>query len=1055
MTKRIRAELLSNIVLAVLFLISYFSSGNIFFSSVIAGMFAAFFPAKDEKVSALLPFFIALLYLSFVYLVFIHFKQSNSAAAIAGFAASVPILLASLYIIGGKKAIAVINEWVPPVCMNDYLRVAFAVIAGVFGWFALKNSLVITSFILYVLSFIMMLGTFANNSKTDLITCAGSTMPRDGTGDKIRVFILFLMTALLAYKTYMALYSYSYMNAVLTGTAALFFAALILKEFKVFEKENGIIAMKTFDWGVLALIVTSAAIIRLVNLDMMGTWYDESITLTMAQVMKINAVFYASPTAFSASLPTWLTKYILSVLTSGEVSMITVRLISVFSGVIEIVFVFLLVRELYGRRPAIISGIVLSVLFTHILYSRQGVAVGLSSMAVVMFLYFLVMSLKRGAGIYWIMTGLSIGLGYYFYNASKFLLHLALFILFILFFFTQAKKSYLTSISRGLVLLFAALLVTYFPLMEYFMKNPGTFWGRMSYVYDMNIVGSMDKVITAFAVKAAWVYSSFFTHDSSLTSTFGLPSAPIINAINAFWFFLGTVFLFAGWRSKANMIVLGWFFFGASMAIFANQGSGDFTNRTIVAYSAVAVIAALGIEAALRQIDRLGKNISIVTVPAAAGMLLLFFVYSGIHDYFSVYASDPAVGLRQNNTYIRLADDINKTGAKRTISSSSFKRLGHGEILGMKGIKADYRDLRRVDFEHIYGDAAENTVISADARLYRHIEILKDYYPEASIETRYFQYHWMFNDYKPYMNLYGWNNPAAVIDYWIRGKPMTAFDYDSNTKPYIEYINCYIPKEDILNLSGLNAVFYQQGKEKASERVLHEFSVPVEADSAILKGAVYAPISGVYAFTVKGGILKSLKTPYSKLNGQKIQLIEGEQPVEIVIGSIFNDKIEILWEMPGDKNMTAVPAGCFLSKTSPKGLLRTTYYESVEYKSRDYNLINRNYWHSPEIDPSQFGQPISRKWNGKLVIGISGNYEFDMRYYNDCSMRLAGTVVFSQKANKTERRKIYLAKGNHDFEVYVLGPFEAQRYTSMFAGIKGPGMKDFREIDHTMTVVGW
>ena len=94
------------------------------------------------------------------------------------------------------------------------------------------------------------------------------------------------------------------------------------------------------------------------------------------------------------------------------------RFASVLAGSATIFPLYLLAHELFDRRVAVLTCVLMMVNPYYITFARLGYNNSQALFPVVLAVYFMVIALRRGSYFYWWLAGLTAGLGYYTYFAA-------------------------------------------------------------------------------------------------------------------------------------------------------------------------------------------------------------------------------------------------------------------------------------------------------------------------------------------------------------------------------------------------------------------------------------------------------------------------------------------------------------------------------------------------------------------------------------------------------------------------------------------------------------
>ena len=166
------------------------------------------------------------------------------------------------------------------------------------------------------------------------------------------------------------------------------------------------------------------------------------------------------------------------------------RGVSAFFGVLTILGLYFLARELFGKNPAYFAAFFMAVSFWHINFSRIGFRAIMVPFFTVFAFYFLFKALRTQKLYCYILAGASLGLGLHTYIAFRFVPILAIIVLAVYFLeWRQNHKTPLPSVRRWygfffgqgfqkLYIFAATATICVLPLAVYFLNNPEDFIGR-------------------------------------------------------------------------------------------------------------------------------------------------------------------------------------------------------------------------------------------------------------------------------------------------------------------------------------------------------------------------------------------------------------------------------------------------------------------------------------------------------------------------------------------------------------------------------------------------
>lgn len=236
--------------------------------------------------------------------------------------------------------------------------------------------------------------------------------------------------------------------------------------------------------------------------------------------------------------------------------LLSLRLFSAILGIMTVVGIYLLTKELFEWRIASIAAYLASISFWHVNFSRtESVATIVPFMLVYSF-YFIWKGLKRGRIINFIVAGIFGGLGFYtypsFYVAP--IIVLALFINYWWYLkkdFDHTKYEFAkTKLLQGFVALFFASLIIVLPLFIYSQQH------QTDFLPPIKI--SSSSVIKTFGM---------FNFSGDLNQRHNIPGSPILPWPIGVFFAIGFINELIHWLrrkhghfSTTHTLLLVWFF---------------------------------------------------------------------------------------------------------------------------------------------------------------------------------------------------------------------------------------------------------------------------------------------------------------------------------------------------------------------------------------------------------------------------------------------------------------------------------------------------------------
>ena len=158
------------------------------------------------------------------------------------------------------------------------------------------------------------------------------------------------------------------------------------------------------------------------------------------------------------------------------VSIWSIKIVAAIVGILTVLGLYLLTREIFNKNVALISSFFLAVSFWHINFSRIGFRAILLPFILVFAFYFLFRGFRTQKLYNFIISGFFFGLGFYTYIPYRFIILLLPLIL-ICWWFIYQKQNLRKIFMLNTLYLILAIIVA-LPIGIYFLQNPQDFIGR-------------------------------------------------------------------------------------------------------------------------------------------------------------------------------------------------------------------------------------------------------------------------------------------------------------------------------------------------------------------------------------------------------------------------------------------------------------------------------------------------------------------------------------------------------------------------------------------------
>lgn len=356
------------------------------------------------------------------------------------------------------------------------------------------------------------------------------------------------------------------------------------------------------------------------------------------------------------------------------VSIITLKMWSVFFGVLTVAGIMLLAHELFGTyRAGLVAGFLYATSFWAINFNRISFRANMLPFVLVFTFYFLFKGLREKKFHDYVLAGIFFGLGMHGYIAFR----IAPAILVALFFaFLISKKNFLREYWKPvLVFLIAAFLIA-LPILLAFYFHPEYFETRSESVSVFS-----PKVNQGHLGKALWesVSKTFgmfnFAGDQNWRHNF--PTQPELQSWTGIFFLIGIIILifhFFYWlyqriRKKRrnhdfviSVLLLSWFIVMLFPGFLAYEGLPH-ALRTIGALPAAILITTFATEMIFRFLDYLKtKKFRIPFAQIGRAILIILIIWSGliaVKTYFIDWASAPQIHAAFSQNFKNMALYLN------------------------------------------------------------------------------------------------------------------------------------------------------------------------------------------------------------------------------------------------------------------------------------------------------------------------------------------------------------------------------------------------------------
>lgn len=344
-------------------------------------------------------------------------------------------------------------------------------------------------------------------------------------------------------------------------------------------------------WGLLLVAFGLGCFYRFHQLGSApeGVWFDEAQNGLVAQRILNEPSYRPVFIGDLSQLPAlFFYVYAVSIKFLGA-NIVAVRMVPTVAGLLTLVFAYLLVRELFDLRVAVLATFFLAVMRWHVNFSRFGMHGIFMPLFMTATFYFLVRGLKGRGFLNFVAAGVMAGVGLQGYYS--FLLVPGVVALYLLHYVLCQRVITWGRLIAGVVAFGLATAVVYSPVALYAYRNPQQFNQRLGTV-------SITKDRTPQQiVEVLWRTTSrhllMFNSVGDGNGRHNLPGSPMVDTYTGLLFVLGIGYSLWRWRESGYFLLLVWMAVIIQGGIWSLEFEAPQGYRTVGLTPAVAMLAAV------------------------------------------------------------------------------------------------------------------------------------------------------------------------------------------------------------------------------------------------------------------------------------------------------------------------------------------------------------------------------------------------------------------------------------------------------------------------------
>lgn len=352
-------------------------------------------------------------------------------------------------------------------------------------------------------------------------------------------------------------------------------------------------------------------------------------------------------------------------------SLLTARAGAALIGIATVPVFYLLVRELFastggrsGRLIAVSATCFLATSYWHVIYSRIAREMILLPFFAILVLYCLLQAWRSGRRPYFLLCGVSMGLGLYTYASSYFL---PLLVVVPLGYFIWREKGSLRTHFVNLLLLFVISLAVATPLALFAVSETAVFTAEAKAVTLLNRELTGGSPLAAFVRSCAKTAAMFvFQGDSSLLHN--PASRPVLDPVASVWFVLGLCVIIRKWRHPPHFVLLTWLLIMCLPAVVTVLASANF-SRTIGTLPVACILPALGMVTAWEWFEarKAAHPLTTILGTLVVAISLLYTAATTYRDFFVVWDTREDLRRGYDGAYTEAAAVMNQVNVPDSV----------------------------------------------------------------------------------------------------------------------------------------------------------------------------------------------------------------------------------------------------------------------------------------------------------------------------------------------------------------------------------------------------
>lgn len=327
-------------------------------------------------------------------------------------------------------------------------------------------------------------------------------------------------------------------------------------------------------------------------------------------------------------LPSWLTMSLFGTNLFGLYAS------GVIEGLLVIVGVYLLGRDLFHARVGLFAAALLTVSYTHLLASRQSNFIDPVPF-LIFSIYFLLVGLREGRSWALVLSGVLTALCVQMYFSGRIVV---LIVGFILFYLVLFRPPWMWMRRNAVLLWILAILITLGPMLVLFARDSTMLMARSSGIFVLNppilthLEGKYDVTsVPAMLLEQARRTVLLFNYYPDTGPQFNF-NRPFLDPVTGPLFVLGIGYAFLHLRRFGNALLLVWVFLGAVFGSFLVSDAPSW-SRLMILLPPTALLAARALDFLYEWLVRFLSPLGVGKHFIAPALVIILFIEVGAMNW--------------------------------------------------------------------------------------------------------------------------------------------------------------------------------------------------------------------------------------------------------------------------------------------------------------------------------------------------------------------------------------------------------------------------------------